>query len=147
MDATDAVLMPPPPTCPYGVRPRGQTPIYDQLRGERVNADVSTTGPDPQRVDHRGNHRLLTDAQVPAVVFGPPGPGADLAAGSPPRRPQPATTQPLQARRQVITVLIRTGTETVAGSRTEPRPRGAGRISLSVVQGRSRRLLFVRQTR
>jgi hypothetical protein len=87
MDATDAVLMPPPPTCPYGVRPRGQTPIYDQLRGERVNVDVSTTGPDPQRVDHRGNHRLLTDAQVPAVVFGPPGPGADLAAGSPPAPP------------------------------------------------------------
>ena len=69
MDAADVVLMLPPPTCPYGVRPRGQTPIYDQLRGERVNADVSTTGPDSQRVDHRGNHRLLNDAQVPAVVF------------------------------------------------------------------------------
>ena len=80
VDAADAMVMPPPSTCSYGVRPRDQTPIYDQLRGEHINADVPTTGPDPQRVDHHGNHRLLTDAPVATVVFGPPGPGADLAA-------------------------------------------------------------------
>jgi hypothetical protein len=28
----------------------GQTPIYDQLRGERINADVPATGADPQLV-------------------------------------------------------------------------------------------------
>ncbi|MGH3782902.1 MAG: hypothetical protein ACRDRO_20345 [Pseudonocardiaceae bacterium] len=56
----------------------GQTPIYEQLRGERINADVPATGADPQRVDHPGKHHLPAVAPVPAAVFQPPGPGADL---------------------------------------------------------------------
>ncbi|HWR47801.1 MAG TPA: hypothetical protein VN327_09375, partial [Pseudonocardiaceae bacterium] len=56
----------------------GQTPIYDQLRGERINADVPPTGADPQLVGHPGEHAVLVVAPVPAV-FGP-GPATDLDA-------------------------------------------------------------------
>ncbi|MGA8517738.1 MAG: hypothetical protein WB735_06285, partial [Pseudonocardiaceae bacterium] len=59
----------------------GQTPIYEQLRGERLIADVPATGDDPQRGDHHpGKHHLLTAAPVPAAVSRPPGPGTDRAA-------------------------------------------------------------------
>ncbi|MCA1697194.1 MAG: hypothetical protein LC749_22140, partial [Actinobacteria bacterium] len=57
----------------------GQTPIYDQLRGERINADVPATGADPQRVGHPGEQPLLAIGPVPAAVFGP-GPATDLDA-------------------------------------------------------------------
>ncbi len=58
----------------------GQVPIYDQLRGERINADVPASETDLQRVERPGKHRLLADAPSAAAVFGPPGPGADIAA-------------------------------------------------------------------
>ena len=61
------------------VSPMGQTPIYDQVRGERINADVPASGVDPQRVEDHGRHRLRPDTSVPAAVFGPPGLGDDLA--------------------------------------------------------------------
>ncbi len=61
------------------VSPVGQTPIYDQVRGERINADVPDSGVDPQRVEDHGRHRLRPDTSVPAAVFGPPGLGDDLA--------------------------------------------------------------------
>jgi hypothetical protein len=57
----------------------GQTPIYDQLRGERINVDVPPTGTDSQLVGHPGEHPLLTGAPVSAAVFGP-GPATDLDA-------------------------------------------------------------------
>jgi hypothetical protein len=64
-------------------RPMSQTPIYDQLRGERINADVPTPGVDPQQVDHTGQDRLPVDATSAAAVFARrPGPGANLAANS-----------------------------------------------------------------
>ena len=71
-------LMLPPATRLYGVRAMGQTPIYEQLRGERINVEVPATGADPQRVDHPGKHRLLAVAPVPAAVFEPPASGTDL---------------------------------------------------------------------
>jgi hypothetical protein len=58
----------------------GQTPIYDQLRGERINADVPATGVDPQRVGHPGEQPVVAIGPVPAAVFGPPGPATDLDA-------------------------------------------------------------------
>jgi hypothetical protein len=81
----------------------GQTPIYDQVRGERINADVPAREAEPQRADYHGKHRLLPDTPVPAAVFGPPGPGDDLApnhhcrmwtypAGLPAADGQPAAT-------------------------------------------------------
>jgi hypothetical protein len=57
----------------------GGTPIYDQVRGERINADVPPSAATPQRVDDHGRHRVRPDTPVSAAVFGPPGPGADQA--------------------------------------------------------------------
>ena len=57
----------------------GQTPIYDQLRGERINADVPPIGADSRLVGHPGEHPVVVVAPVPAVVFGP-GPATDSDA-------------------------------------------------------------------
>ncbi len=56
-----------------------QTPTYDQLRGERINADVPASEVNEQQVDHLGRHRLADDAVGAAVGGQPPGSGADLA--------------------------------------------------------------------
>ena len=48
------------------------TPIYDQLRGERTNANALTTRTDPQQVDQLGKHRLADGGPGPAVVFARP---------------------------------------------------------------------------
>jgi hypothetical protein len=50
-----------------------ETPIYDQVRDERINADVPASGAGPQRADDHSKHRLFPDTPVPAAVFGPPG--------------------------------------------------------------------------
>lgn len=74
----DTALTDPPLRC----RLVSQTPIYDQLRGERINAEVPASGADPQRVDHPGRHSLPSGGLGPAAVFGrSPGKGADAAAG------------------------------------------------------------------
>ena len=62
----------------YGVRPMGRTPIYDQLRGERINADVPAADADPQVVGRRGRHHVLVVAPGPTAVVGPPGPSTGL---------------------------------------------------------------------
>jgi hypothetical protein len=49
-----------------------QTPIYDQLRGERINADVPATGADPHRVGYPGKHHLPPGVPSVAAVFGRP---------------------------------------------------------------------------
>lgn len=41
-----------------------QTPTYDQLRGERINADVPASEDNSARVDQCGKHRLLDDAMA-----------------------------------------------------------------------------------
>jgi hypothetical protein len=52
------------------VSPVTPTPIYDQLRGERINAEVPATGADPHRLDHPDGHRLApTVLTAPAVAF------------------------------------------------------------------------------
>jgi len=38
-----------------------QTPTYDQLRGERINADVPAGEADPHPVDRPGRHRVRDD--------------------------------------------------------------------------------------
>ena len=70
----------------------GQTPIYDQLRGQRLHAEVAAKGADLQRLDHPGSHRRTGDLPVPAAVFGQPeadscwrsqpAPAADSPGGS-----------------------------------------------------------------
>jgi hypothetical protein len=57
----------------------GETPIYDQVWGERINADVPASGTDPQRAGYHGEHRLLPDTPIAAAVCGPPSPGEGLA--------------------------------------------------------------------
>lgn len=65
-----------------------QTPIYDQLRGERIDVDVlASGGADPQRVGHTRQHRLPASPLSAAAVSGrPAGPGADLAENNVPPR-------------------------------------------------------------
>jgi len=53
----------------------GDTPIYDQLRGERINADVPASIPGAHRLGHSGKHRLGED------VVGPVGPGKHHGTG------------------------------------------------------------------
>ena len=57
----------------------GETPIYDQVRGERIHADVPASRADPQWAGFPGKHRMRPDTLVPAAVFGPSGPGDGLA--------------------------------------------------------------------
>lgn len=80
----DAALAEVPLRC----RAMSQTPTYDQLRDERINADVPAGEVDPHQVDHFGRHRLgdhfgrhrlVGDAPGAAVCGLPPGSGADLA--------------------------------------------------------------------
>lgn len=53
--------------------------MYDQVRGERINADVPVSEADPHEVEYFGKHRLGADATIAAAVCGSsPGPGADL---------------------------------------------------------------------
>jgi len=70
------------PTCPpLRCHPVSQTPIYDQLRGERINADVPVPGTGPQRVGYTGQHRRPDGAAGTGTVLGRPrGAGAELAA-------------------------------------------------------------------
>ena len=76
-----SVLMPPNPGPPLRCRPVSPTPIYDQLRGERINADVPATGAEPSQVDHPGKHRLPGGApSAAAVSVRTSGAGADRAA-------------------------------------------------------------------
>lgn len=71
-----------PADPPLRFRPVSPTPIYSQLRGERINADVPVTEAHPQEVDHPGKHRLPDGGPDPAAVFArPPIAGAARAAG------------------------------------------------------------------
>ena len=58
--------------------PMRETPIYEQLRGERINADVPSSETGPSRVGHPGRHRLVPDTTGSVAACRPPGPGADL---------------------------------------------------------------------
>lgn len=53
------MCMTPPGDLPLRCRVVSQTPIYDQLRGERIDVDVlAIGGANPQRIGHTGRHRL-----------------------------------------------------------------------------------------
>lgn len=70
--------MPPPAEASLRCRAMSQTPTYDQLRGERINADIPASEADSEQVDHFGRHRLV-DGLDAAVCGQPPGSRADLA--------------------------------------------------------------------
>jgi hypothetical protein len=63
--------------CLYGVAMR-ETPIYEQLRGERINADVPSSETGPSRLGPPGRHRRVPDTTGSVAACRPPGPGADL---------------------------------------------------------------------
>lgn len=72
-------------TCewaPLRCRTVSQTPTYDQLRGERINADVPAGEPDPRSVDRPGKHRRDDDTPIASAVHRASlGPRTDLAEG------------------------------------------------------------------
>ena len=58
------------------------TPIYDLLRGERINAEVPAADVGPPLIEHGRKHRLPVDALTAVAGFDePPGAVADPAAG------------------------------------------------------------------
>jgi hypothetical protein len=66
------------------VRTVSQTPTYDQLRGERINADVPASEANPQLTDRPGRHRVREDTPTDSAVPGPSlGPATDLGGNGP----------------------------------------------------------------
>jgi len=57
-----------------------QTPIYDQIRGERINADLPAAGSEPPPVDPPDKGRFPVGAAGPEVFARPPDVAADRAA-------------------------------------------------------------------
>lgn len=62
------------------MRQVSQTPIYDQLRGERINADVPASDADPQPARQPGECRYPAGGSDPAAVLASPEARADLGA-------------------------------------------------------------------
>ena len=76
-----SVLRPWPANLPLRCGCVSDTPIYDQLRGERINADVPADGTGRQRVGHHGHHRAPAAAPGgPAVTGRPAASGFDPVA-------------------------------------------------------------------
>ncbi|MFN2479023.1 MAG: hypothetical protein ABR615_07595 [Pseudonocardiaceae bacterium] len=57
-----------------------QTPIYDQIRGERINADLPAAGSEPPPIDPPDKLRLPAGGADPTVFARPPEVAADRAA-------------------------------------------------------------------
>ena len=53
---------------PLRCRTVSQTPTYDQLRGERINADVPAGEADPHPVDRPGKHRIPDDMPAESAL-------------------------------------------------------------------------------
>jgi len=62
---------------PLRCRTVSQTPTYDQLRGERINADVPAGEADPHPVHRPGRHRIRDDMPAGSSV-------SDRGSGSDP---------------------------------------------------------------
>jgi hypothetical protein len=54
--------------APLRCRTVSQTPTYDQLRGERINADVPAGEADPHQGGHPGRHRVRDDMPAGSAV-------------------------------------------------------------------------------
>lgn len=69
-----------PAIAPLRCRAMSHTPTYDQLRGERINAEVPASQARPRTVDQPGSHRIRADTATAATGCGPsPGPRGDRA--------------------------------------------------------------------
>lgn len=65
--------------APLRCRTVSQTPTYDQLRGERINADVPAGEADPHPAHRTGRHRIRDDMPAGSAVSDL-GPGGDPTA-------------------------------------------------------------------
>lgn len=71
-----------PAGVPLRFRTVSYTPVYDQLRGERINADVPASEAGRHEVDRPGKHRLRDDIPATETVCSPPlEPAGDGAGG------------------------------------------------------------------
>lgn len=113
--AAHRVLIPLPANLPLRCRCVSETPIYDQLRGERINADVPDDGADRQRVGQHGHHRA---PDVP--VSGPAVPGRPAASGSDPPPDQQYSAAVEQAVQAALSAARRA--RFAAGTRAARRP-------------------------
>lgn len=66
------MCIPVPRNSPLRCRLVSPTPIYEQLRGERINADVPVCDAEPQRMAHPTSHRLWDTESGPAVAAAEP---------------------------------------------------------------------------
>lgn len=62
------MCIPVPRNSPLRCRLVSPTPIYEQLRGERINADVPVCNAEPQRVAHPTSHHLGDTESGPAAL-------------------------------------------------------------------------------
>jgi hypothetical protein len=80
LQAVHTLLMPPVEAVALRCRPVYETPIYDQLRDEGINAEVAPTQTAPPRGGHPRRYRRLPDTTDPITVSALPGPAADPVA-------------------------------------------------------------------
>jgi hypothetical protein len=121
-----------------------QTPIYEQLRGERINADVPSSETGPSRVGRPGRHRRVPETTGSVAVCRPRGPGADLVvyqhavaeiADQPPRGPQrtaasqrPRATVPRPAHARHAPAHAASSPPTATGVHDPPEAAGGGSV-------------------
>ncbi|HXT45208.1 MAG TPA: hypothetical protein VN748_14025 [Pseudonocardiaceae bacterium] len=92
-----------------------ETPIYDQLRGERINADVPADGADRQQVGQHGQHRAPA-----ASLSGPAVPARPAASGAEPVTNQHYSAAVEQAVQAALSAARRA--RFAAGTRAARRP-------------------------
>jgi hypothetical protein len=80
LQAVHTLLMPPVEAVALQCRPVHETPIYDQLRDEGINAEVAPSRTAPSRGGRPRRHRPLADTTDPIEMGVLPGPAADPVA-------------------------------------------------------------------
>ena len=134
----DAVLSGPRLRC----RPVRPTPLYDQLRGERINADVPPSDAQPHQLEDRGKHRVA-DGDLGSVTgcTRPPRTAADRANADvapcddePQQRSHPAKHHLPDGEPDLVAAFTRRRPPRLIGSRAG---RGSQRPSRRVGRGES----------
>ena len=111
LQAVHTLLMPAAEAVALRCRPVRETPIYDQLRDEGINAEVAPSQTAPSLGGRPRRHRRLADTTDAVPVCALPGPAVDPVAHQhpvPERADQPAgATQRTAAVRGPRTTLSR----------------------------------------
>jgi hypothetical protein len=123
--AVHTLLMPAAEAVALRCRPVCETPIYDQLRDEGINAEVVPSQSAPPRESHPRRHHRLADTTDPVAVCALPGPATDPVAH---QHPVPGRAdQPPSATQRTATVR---GLQATLPHPTHARPTRAHRDSL-----------------